>query len=282
LDKLDGTTSIEEKDNDDPDSSILAEIKTAKATLELKKLQLELQKLSAEAEGWTFNKIKETKEQIQKDTELLQKRGTELKLLEQTLITKQSNVPVISLIECSAATRMKEIEVPERLYEVLVSAWKETDHVNLWGFILELYHDWDKELYADSKLDSQRTDFDDEMEELEKRTEDNKISQRATLKGQKIEMWVPYLSEFPYDNGDVIPIKDSVDFITLNGRTKQHITDILFQDVQTGDRADYIPPSSNKGMVKKFIEELNNPHLRFELYARGDTDDTFHLVNHNH
>jgi len=54
LDKLDGTTSIEEKDNDDPDSSILAEIKTAKATLELKKLQLELQKLYARSRRLDF------------------------------------------------------------------------------------------------------------------------------------------------------------------------------------------------------------------------------------
>jgi predicted Holliday junction resolvase-like endonuclease len=260
---------------DDPDKGIIVQTKTAKLTLELKRVLLEIKKVAAETDGWTFESIAETKAKIEQDKELLQKKESELNIREQTLSTTQKSISTSAddlLIEFSPTTSMRQIEVPEQLYDILMSAWKQTDHEHLWGFIEELFHDWDKS----SALSRQER----ELAKLSKeREEDSKIHQRASLKGAKIEMWFPYLSEFPYSNGDVIPVRDSVDFITLNGRTNQHITDILFQDVQTGENSHYIKSDSNKGLLRDFIESLDNPHIKFELYARKDTDDIFHLVN---
>jgi len=163
------------------------------------------------------------------------------------------------------------------------------DHKTLAGFVLELFHLWDKD-YA---LAKQARQHDKELMELEEEHEDELEAQAerakrqhevgleqqsAILRGQNLEKWLPCLSEYPYDNGDVIKVFDTFDYLVLVGRVQQSFSELVFQEVKTGNESHILKHDQNN--LRLFIESIKDDRVRFEHWARRVKDDKFSLVKH--
>jgi len=164
------------------------------------------------------------------------------------------------------------------------------DHKTLAGFVLECFRCWDKE-YALSRQAKQHErrmkeleeEQEEELGEQEERAKERaKVSletQSAILRGQNLQKWLPSLAEYPYDNGDVISVFDTFDYLVLEGRVNQPIKSIVFQEVKTGNDSHSL--YGNQLGLYRFIDGLKCPLIRFEHWARRVKDEQFALVKHH-
>lgn len=176
-------------------------------------------------------------------------------------------------------------QFPQELVNTL--AMHQGDHTTIFGFIQELFNQWN----LDYQLSLQQDKHDEEIENLQniqrqtlqnmetkykKDHDDSSNSQRATLKGQNLEKWFPCLSEFPYANGDVIAVYDVFDLLTLVGHSNHTLNGITFQELKTGVHADRLSDSQLE--LQEFIEYINHPLIHFEHWAMEEGENIFHLI----
>lgn len=125
--------------------------------------------------------------------------------------------------------------------------------------------------------DRLREDYNNRLiEQQEKQKAKKKISlniQRGNLQGHSLEKLLPCLKEFPYSSGDIIGVYDTFDLLVLEGRSNNNITGIKFQEIKTGTSQ----LNDTQVALKRFIDGVNNPNVKMDIWTRKDSDSVFKL-----
>ena len=59
--------------------------------------------------------------------------------------------------------------------------------------------------------------------------------QKSTISGTIAEKFCPFAPEYPYNLNDVVAVFDTCDFMVFTGRTDGKITEVVFQEMKSGD-----------------------------------------------
>ena len=155
-------------------------------------------------------------------------------------------------------------ECPEELGNNLYAS--QGDHKTIWGFIAELYHDYDKK-YALQQLREELTRgyeyiISQEREKQDRHHDTGLSIQRGKHEGQLFEKFHKEFPDYPYDPLDAVPIPQPGDHLVFPGMTSGKIKEVVWQEIQK----DSIKPSMrlHKGQIK---DALDAGRFRFELYT---------------